>query len=132
MLGEEQAALGDLEVAEAVHGRVLDGRVAVVGEGDVDEGVKVVEDLGVALDGEGPGAVNVVAVLGLGAGQVGGGGRGVVVGEAGRLDGVEVQRVGVLAGLGDEVEVGEDVVLGAAADPAPVVGGVSEAAAEEA
>ena len=122
MLGQEHAALGVLEVAEAVHGWVHDGDVAVGGQGDVDEGVEVAEDLGVALDGEGPGAVDVAAVLGLGAGKDVGRRRSLARCQ-GLRDGVEVHRVGVLARLRDEVEVGEDVVLGALADPsAEVIG----------
>lgn len=114
---EEHPTLRALDVAEAVHGRVPDGRVVVFGEGDVDEGVEVGEDLGVAGDGEGPGAVDVVAVLALSAGVVDGGRGRAPARVARRLDDVEVLRVGVLARLRDEVEVGEDVVAGAATDP---------------
>lgn len=116
---DEPPGFGLPHVAEAVQRRVLDGWVVVVGERDVDEGVKVVENLWVALDRETPGIVHVAAVVGLGPGKIGGRRWAVVMVEALCGDLVEVLRVSIFAGLGYEVEVGEDVVSGAATDPGP-------------
>lgn len=113
------SAAGGLAVVavEGAQGRVLDGRLIVGGQGELDEAVIVLEDLGVALDTGLPVLVDAALERGLGVGDLVGVRRRVVVVEGVGGDLVEVRRVGVFAALGEQAEVLQDVVLGVGSDP---------------
>jgi len=85
--------------------RVLDGGLVVVGQGQLDEAVEVLEDLRVALHRGLPVLVDAALELGLGGGDLVGVGRGVVVVEGVPVDAVQVRGVGGFAAVGQEAEV---------------------------
>lgn len=102
---------------QRAQGRVLDGRLVVGGEGELDEAKVVFEDFGVPLDAGLPILVYAALERGLGIGDLIRVGRGVVVVEGVGRDLVEMRRVGVFATLGEQAEILEDVVLGVSSNP---------------
>lgn len=104
---------------QRAQGGILDGRLVVGGERQLDEAKVVLEDLGVALDRGLPVFVDSPLERGLCVGYLVGVRRGIVVvkGVGGYL--LEMGCVGILAALGEQTEILEDVVLGVGADPRP-------------
>lgn len=102
---------------EGAQGRVLDGGFVVVGEGQLNEAVKVLEHFGVALDRRLPVLIDAALELGLGSRNLVGVGWCVVVVVGVSGDAVEVCRMSGLAALSKQPKVLEDVVLGVSPHP---------------
>ena len=108
---------GLARAVEGAQGRVLDGRFVVVGQGEFDEAVKVLEHFRVALDGGLPVLVDAALQLGLSGGNLVGMGWCVIVMIGVSSDAVEMCRMGSLAALSKQPEVLEDVVLSMSPNP---------------
>lgn len=102
---------------ESAQGRVLDGGFVVVGKGQLNEAVKVLEHFGVTLDRRLPVFIDAALELGLGSGNLVGVGWCVVVVVGVSGDAVEVRRMSGLAALSKQPKVLEDVVLSVSPHP---------------
>lgn len=103
-----RALAGAVEGAE---GRVLDGGLVVVGQGQLDEAVEVLEHLGIALDRGLPVLVDAPLQLRLGGGDLVGMRLRTVVVVCVVREPFQVLGVGGLASLCEKAEILEDVVL---------------------
>lgn len=103
--------------AEGAEGRVLDGGLVVVGQGQLNQAVEVLEHLWIALDRRLPILVDAPFQLRLGVGDLARVRRLSVVAERVGRDAIDVLGVGRLAPLRQEAEVLEDVVLGVSPHP---------------
>lgn len=105
--------------AQRAQGRVLDGRLLVVRQGQLDEAVEVLEHLRIPLHRGLPVLVDAALQLGLGGGDVVRVRRRVEVVEGVPADALQVCGVGCFPPVCQEAEVLQDVVLGVRSDPGP-------------
>jgi hypothetical protein len=111
------AARALARTAEGAQRRILDGGFIVVGKRQFDKAVEVLKDLWVALNRGLPVLIDAALELGLRGGNFTLVRRTAVVVVGMGCQTLHVLGVGLLAALGQEAEILEDVVLGVSADP---------------
>lgn len=119
-LQTQRATAGLASASKGAHGRVLDSRLLVAGQGEFHETVVVLEHFGVALHTGLPVLVDSTLERGLSSHHLVGmrGGLVVVVGILGNA--VQVSSMSGLAAIGELAKVIKNVVLGMGTDPSTV------------
>ena len=118
--------------AEGAQGRVLDGRLVVVRQSQLDEAIEVLENLGIPLNRGLPVLVDTALQLRLRRGDLVGMRRCVVVVIGMSRDAVQMGRVRGLPPLRQQPEVFEYVVLSVSSHPGAAIKGLAARTAQDA